>query len=148
LVDRADAVGLGVLGIVEGDGLALDQHRAGIGLIGPGEDFDEGGLAGPVFPEQRMHLARPQAEIDMVERGISAEDLEDLLRLERVAAIRHCPSPKSLRSAPARGMTPWGRAGRPTPPRLSQRYFISNRGPCGAHIRLPDRRQRYRAWIR
>ncbi len=41
---------------------------AGVGRIDAGQHLDQRRLAGAVLPEQRMHLAAPDIEIDVVER--------------------------------------------------------------------------------
>ena len=42
LIDRADAVGLGLLRIIHVDRLAVGQHLPSIGLVGAGENLDQG----------------------------------------------------------------------------------------------------------
>ncbi len=44
------------------DGLSVDFDRAIIGLIRPGDDFDEGGFAGSILPDQRVHFPGTQLE--------------------------------------------------------------------------------------
>ena len=60
-----------------------------VGLEQPVEDVHERGLARPVLPEQGVHLAAAQVEIDAVVRGECAEALGDALQLEgeRVALL-------------------------------------------------------------
>src|SRR6185369_11910260 len=52
---------------LERDGLAEVAHLALVRLVDAGEHLDQRGLAGAVLADQRVHLARPQREADVVE---------------------------------------------------------------------------------
>ncbi|MNL42960.1 hypothetical protein D3C87_1654490 [compost metagenome] len=49
LIDGADAVGLGLLGIVQMYRFPIGEHRAAVGLIGARQNLDQGGFSGPVL---------------------------------------------------------------------------------------------------
>ena len=57
------------------DGAAVEADLAGIGGVDAGEDLDQRRLAGAVLAEQRMHLAAPDVEVDVVERQRAGEAL-------------------------------------------------------------------------
>ena len=65
-------------GGVIGEGLAVEEDGAGIGLEGAGEDAEEGGLAGAVGAEDDGELTGLQFEIDGVENGAGATGEADL----------------------------------------------------------------------
>lgn len=58
-VDRLARIG-------EADRLAIEQERAAIGTLDAEEDFHQGGFAGAVFADDRMHLAGIDGKIDPV----------------------------------------------------------------------------------
>ena len=62
--------------------LAAEVDLALVGLEQPVEDVHERGLARPVLPEQGVHLATTQVEVDAVVRRERAEALGDALQLE------------------------------------------------------------------
>src|SRR5690606_21740434 len=66
-----------------------------------------------------VNLAGYEAEIDLVQRGMVAEDLDDAPRLERVASFVHCPSPAVLVDGPC--FSPIPQAGAPHPSSLPTR---------------------------
>jgi hypothetical protein len=82
LVDRGNARGLRRLRRGEGDGLAVQQHRAGIRLVHARHDFDQRRLAGTVLAEERMHLAGAHVEADAGERPHAGEGLLDVRKLQ------------------------------------------------------------------
>jgi hypothetical protein len=49
------------------DGFVPQAHRAGVGLLQPGEDAHERRLARPVLAEQGVDLPWPQHEVDAVQ---------------------------------------------------------------------------------
>ena len=57
---------------------AVEMHRAAIGTHGAGYDVHEGALAGAVFPDQGVHLARAEREVDPVERQRRREPFGDV----------------------------------------------------------------------
>src|SRR5205814_8246030 len=63
----------------------------------PRHDVEQGGLAGPVRPDHREHLAGLDGEADAGERGQRAEALGDVGDLEDHAAARPERRPKSWR---------------------------------------------------
>ena len=65
LINNADPGGLRGLRGIDTRGLAIDAHLAGV--MGAAEDFDER-AAGPVFAEQRQHLAGVQREVHPAKR--------------------------------------------------------------------------------
>src|SRR5690606_32072029 len=61
-------------------------------------DLDEGGLARAILTQKGVHFAGQQAKIDIVQRHMVAEHLDDAPRLKRETVICHCPSPPLMRS--------------------------------------------------
>ena len=92
LVDDRDAVPLGGDRVAADlDRLAVDQDLAArIGLVGAGEDLHQGRLAGAVLAHERLHLAAPGLELDVVERLHAGERLGDVAHLQRRHAALRC----------------------------------------------------------
>ena len=63
LVDDADAQALRVEGARDGSGLAVDGDGTAVRSDGAREDLGERALAGAVFADQRVDLARLQGEV-------------------------------------------------------------------------------------
>ena len=79
LVDGADPrIGCGER-VAEHDGLPVDVDRARGRLVHAGQHLDEGGLSGPVVPEQGVHLAGVDLHRDPAQRREVAEALDDVL---------------------------------------------------------------------
>ena len=57
LVDRDDTHRLRGLRRMDRHRLPIPHDRAGIRLLGPGNDFQQGGFPGPVLAEEAVHLA-------------------------------------------------------------------------------------------
>ena len=75
LVDHADAQLDGLARGVDLLGLAPDQDLALVGLLQAVEHLHQGGLAGAVLADQRMHLALAHLEVDLVvghDAGVAA----------------------------------------------------------------------------
>ncbi|MPN59960.1 hypothetical protein SDC9_207683 [bioreactor metagenome] len=64
LMDHADPVADGRLGVGKKDRLALDIYRPGVGKIYPREAVHKRSLAGAVLSEYAVHLAGEQFKID------------------------------------------------------------------------------------
>src|SRR5215207_2497040 len=64
------------------DRLAAEEDLTLVGLVQPVEDVHERGLAGPVLPEQGVHLAAAHVEIVAIVRDQRSEALGDALQLE------------------------------------------------------------------
>ena len=77
LIDRGDALGRRLAGRGKSDRLAFDPHLAGIGRLHPGDDLDQRGFPGAVLAQQRMDLARPDIEADVVQHPHRAEGFRD-----------------------------------------------------------------------
>jgi hypothetical protein len=88
LVDRRDAQRDGRLGIGEPHRLALPGDQPLVGLVGAGQDLDQGRLAGAVLPEQAVHLARPHVEVDPAEGPDAGELLDDAAHLQQCVRRR------------------------------------------------------------
>ncbi|HEX6010472.1 MAG TPA: hypothetical protein VFY87_01440, partial [Geminicoccaceae bacterium] len=54
---------------------AAQRDPAGIRAVDPGQDLDQGRLAGAVLAEQRVHLARHDIEVDLGQRLRTGEPL-------------------------------------------------------------------------
>src|SRR6185437_7730692 len=87
----------------ERDRLAVEEDLPGVGAVEPVQDVHQRRLARAVLPEQRMHLAAPHIERDVVVRDDSRELLADAPHLENelVAHRGRCYRP----SAGGRGRT-------------------------------------------
>ena len=83
LVNERDAAAPRVTGAGRSVRPAVDLHRAAIGPHRAGEDVHQGGLTRAVFPDQGMHLARPEREIHAVQRPSRSESLGDVPNLEQ-----------------------------------------------------------------
>lgn len=77
LVDHSDAVANSVSWSVERDRFAVDEDLPRIGSIQTGQDAHERGLASAVFAEQRVHLAPPSREVDVLVGHDAREALVD-----------------------------------------------------------------------
>ena len=75
LVDGRDAERAREAGIHLGDDAAVDDELAAIGGLGAGDDLDEGRLAGAVFTDEGVHLARTEVEGDALEGADAGERL-------------------------------------------------------------------------
>jgi hypothetical protein len=64
LVDDADAARAAVLGVAERHLLPVEQEPAAVRAHRPGDHLHQGRLAGPVLPEQGVHFAGVDAEVD------------------------------------------------------------------------------------
>jgi hypothetical protein len=51
--------------------------------MNPGDDLDQGGLAGPVLTEQRVYLARQHVEIDLLQHPDPREGLRHASELHQ-----------------------------------------------------------------
>src|SRR5262249_54993701 len=67
LVDDVDASEPGIARRVEGGRPTQDLEAAGVAHLQPRQDVDEGALAGPVLPDEGMHLAGEEIEVDALE---------------------------------------------------------------------------------
>ena len=63
-------------------GLPLMTDLARVGPVEAVEDVHQRRLAGPVLAEERVHLAAPQVEVDVVVRDDARELLADAAHLE------------------------------------------------------------------
>ena len=91
LVDDADAEPLADREGHLAELAALPAHDAAVARVGPGQDLDEGGLAGSVLAEQGVDLPGPHREACALERLHAPEGLVDALELEQRDrfALRH-----------------------------------------------------------
>ena len=97
------------------DLLAVEQHPPAVGPVEAGDDLDQRRLAGAVLAHQRMDLAGPEVERDLVERLDAGKRLADRLHLELhgqavpVLTARQRLSHTAARmSAPSRNCTQYG----------------------------------------
>jgi hypothetical protein len=70
---------------------ARDDDVAAVRLMRTAEAADQGGLAGAVRAQQRMHGARPDGEVDALEHFDPAESLTQPPHLDRelLVEVRH-----------------------------------------------------------
>ncbi len=78
LVDRRDPEVHRGLRVGEAYLLPLPADGAFVGLVDPGEDLDEGRLAGAVLAEEAVHLAGADVEVHPTECDHSRETLHDV----------------------------------------------------------------------
>ena len=97
LVHHADAVPDGVARRVELDLLAPQDDAPRVGAIHPVQDVHQGSLAGPVLPEEGVHLARRHLEVHAVVGDHPRERLGDALHPEERRARHAAHVPQSLR---------------------------------------------------
>ena len=83
LVDGLDAELTCLARVCDGDRPAVDCDLAGVGLEDPGDDLDQGRLAGPIVADERVHLVRPQREVSLAQRDDPPEVLLDVPRFEQ-----------------------------------------------------------------
>src|SRR5213075_3205549 len=73
LVNDGDAAGAGARRVVVGDGLAGNFEDTYVGLVGPGDNLDERGLAGPVLADQGVNLTGAQVKRDATQGAHATE---------------------------------------------------------------------------
>ncbi len=83
LINGGDAQGTGEAGRVIGNALASDTDLAAIGEMGPGDGFDEGGFARPIFTNQCVNFTRIKIKCDAAKRLYAGEGLGDGGELEQ-----------------------------------------------------------------
>ena len=88
LVDHADPGGDGVLRRPEVHLLAVHPDRALVGTLHPVEDLHQGGLAGPVLPDDGVNLRRADLDVDVVVRQHARETLGDPLEPDGRSRLR------------------------------------------------------------
>jgi hypothetical protein len=76
-----------VLGLHAGDVVTLKHHTAGVGRNRTGNDAEQRGLAGAVWPDDAERLAAQKRKVDVVGDNDGAEALGDLFEREN---RRHC----------------------------------------------------------
>ena len=77
LEDRGDAELLRLLGAVDGDAFAVEDHLTLVGRVDAGHDLDERRLAGAVVADQGDDLTGVHVDRDILERLHGAETLAD-----------------------------------------------------------------------
>ena len=89
LVDGDDALRLRLVRRRKRHRRAVEDDFAGVGALRARQDLQQGRFAGAVFAEQRMDLARPHLERDLVERDDAGEALGDPSHAEERRGVRH-----------------------------------------------------------
>ncbi len=104
LVDDLDPEASGVLGAVDGDGLAFEEDLALVVAVDACHALDQRRLAGAVVADERHHLSRAGLEVDVGQRLHGAERLGDASQLEK-RCVAHGGSliPQKRAEAPRRG---------------------------------------------
>jgi hypothetical protein len=82
LVDRGNAVPLGVLGMPKLDRLTFQDDLTRVRNMNPGDDLDEGRLARPVFAHESVDFPPAQVEAHLVESFHPGEGLGDVIKLQ------------------------------------------------------------------
>ena len=67
---------------LDAHGLAVDQDLALVRVVEPVQDVHQRRLAGAVLAEQRVHLAAPEIEVDVVVGDDAGKALGDPAKLE------------------------------------------------------------------
>ena len=77
------------------DLLALDQNPTFIRPVDSGQNLDQGGFPGTVFPQKHMDFSRLQVEVNAPQRNHSGKSFDDALHLDQWLIHFHCrfPSP-------------------------------------------------------
>ena len=83
LVDRGDPEGDRGVRVGQGDLFAQPADLTLVGPVCPGQDLDQGGLAGAVLPQQAVHLTWPHDQVDTVQRAHAGEGLDDPAHLQK-----------------------------------------------------------------
>ena len=78
LINGSNTVSGGVAGVSEKHFLPIDNDLAFIRHMHTGDDFDQRGLTGAVFPHQRMDLAFSQFKLHIVQGSDTRESLGDI----------------------------------------------------------------------
>ncbi len=99
---------------------AVEQDAAVVGMKRPGDQVDEAGLAGAVGADERVTRPAPEAEIDAVGDGQSAEALAEAAGFERRRRARIAHR-RRLSEAATRSTMP------STPPRANMTISTSSR---------------------
>ena len=79
--DEANAAVETIATIEDAQRRAAQAHLPGVGLVDPGDNFEQGALAGAVFADQGVDLARLERERHVVEGLDAGEVLADGLEL-------------------------------------------------------------------
>src|SRR3546814_3413235 len=69
------------------------SDAAGVGRVQPGQQLDQGGLAGAVLADQRQRLAWTDVQVDVLQRrgvGRSEEHTSELQSLMRISYAVFC----------------------------------------------------------
>ena len=82
LVHHPDPAGDRLLRGAHAHGLPVDQDLALVRVVEPVQDVHQRRLAGAVLPEQRVHLAAPEVEVDVVVGDDAWKALGDPPKLE------------------------------------------------------------------
>src|SRR5438105_12465037 len=93
LIDGGDAQLVGTAWIVLLDRLPGDLEASRVGLVSPGDDLDEGRLAGAVLAYERVHFTGLQLERNALQGLNAGKRLADLCEFEESA---HRPSSSTL----------------------------------------------------
>ena len=137
LVDDDDAARFAVLDAPEADRLAVQDDLAVVAArrVDPGQHLHQGGLPGAVLAADRVDLAAPYGERDVLQRGDPGEGLRDATHLEDVVAHGYpscswswCPERASPAARRATGPSARiSRRGRRRPPARSGNRSRSGR---------------------
>ena len=89
LVDHADPVIDRILRRMQTDRLPLDQNLALVGVVEAVEDVHESRFPGAVLPEEGVHLAATEIEVDAVVCDDPGKSLRDPAELENRSLVNH-----------------------------------------------------------
>ena len=129
-MDERHAGGKRIRGRRKPHGLPIEPDLAGVGRQHAAQDVHQRGFARAVFADQRVDLARPNAEVDAFEHDILVKLLAYAAHFQFIGRVWHIPSPFCASASRASCALRPRQAARP-PPRFVPRRLngISNEGP-------------------
>ena len=83
LIDRLDAIFLGIARVGDRCFLAIDEDLTGIALVGAGQDLDQRRLARAVVPKQRHDFAGVEVAGGIVDSANAAEGDGDVPHVDQ-----------------------------------------------------------------
>ena len=91
LIDGGDPAGSGIAGAAEEDLLSLDEYPALVRHVHTGDDLDQRGFSGAVFPHQCVNLAFSQLKLHIVQGRNTGESLGDVFQFQDNVVHRRTP---------------------------------------------------------
>ena len=89
LMDHGDAALQSLHRTLKADFFAVQEYLSRVRLVDAEQALHQRGLAGAVFAHQRVHLARLDFEMDVVERAHAGKVLGDAVHLQYISLLIH-----------------------------------------------------------